>query len=81
MRLKKVETGHSLFYRFIIAFETWKTGHRFPDVARTILYRTKFWGAPYSAVIEKVMRGPSTWSVGEREAMAAFTSSLNGCVY
>lgn len=81
MRLKKVETGHSLFYQLIIAFESWKTGYRFPDVARAIFYRAKFWGAPYSAALEKAMRGPSSWSVGERETMAAFTSSLNACVY
>jgi len=27
------------------------------------------------------MRGPSTWSVGERELFAAFTSRLNQCVF
>jgi len=28
-----------------------------------------------------VMRGPSPWSVGERELFAAFVSRLNQCVF
>jgi len=28
-----------------------------------------------------VMRGPSDWSIGERELFAAFTSKLNQCVF
>jgi len=28
-----------------------------------------------------VMRGPSDWSVGERELFAAFVSSLNQCPF
>jgi len=28
-----------------------------------------------------VMRGPSEWSVAERELFAAFVSSLNQCVF
>jgi hypothetical protein len=27
------------------------------------------------------MRGPSQWSVGERELFAAFTSRLNQCLF
>jgi len=27
------------------------------------------------------MRGPSEWSVGERELFAAYTSKLNQCVF
>jgi hypothetical protein len=28
-----------------------------------------------------VMRGPSRWSVGERELFASFTSRCNACVF
>jgi hypothetical protein len=28
-----------------------------------------------------VMRGPSQWSVGEREIFAAYVSQLNQCVF
>jgi hypothetical protein len=28
-----------------------------------------------------VMRGPSEWTVGERELFAAFTSKLNQCPF
>jgi hypothetical protein len=27
------------------------------------------------------LRGPSTWSIGERELVGAFTSNLNRCVF
>jgi hypothetical protein len=30
---------------------------------------------------QAVLRGPSPWSVGERELFAAFTSKLNQCVF
>ncbi len=52
-----------------------------PDVVKTLLYRRDFWGDPYNEVIEKVMRGPSDWSVGERELFAAVVSKEVDCVF
>ena len=55
-------------------------GHA-PGVVRTLLYRKGFFGGPFSELTQRVMRGPSPWTVGERETFAAFVSRLNQCVF
>jgi hypothetical protein len=55
-------------------------GHA-PGVVRTLMYRKEFFGAPWTALTQQVMRGPSPWSVGERETFAAYVSRLNQCVF
>jgi hypothetical protein len=55
-------------------------GHA-PGVVRTLRYRKEFFGRPWSRLTQQVMRGPSEWSVGEREIFAAFVSHLNKCVF
>ena len=79
MRLGNVERGDSLanrlFYKVIRAF----SGFRAPDVVRTLQYHPHLFGRPHSAHTHAVMRGPSEWSVGERELFAAFVSRLNQC--
>ncbi len=52
-----------------------------PDVTRALVYRPKFFGGPFSFCLEDVMRGPSPWSVGERELIAAFVSRTNECPF
>src|SRR5438552_3679575 len=47
----------------------------------TVLYRPEFFGRAMCDWTQAVMRGPSAWSVGERELFAAFTSRLNQCVF
>jgi hypothetical protein len=51
------------------------------DVVRTMSYRPELFGRPFSAVLQRVMRGTSDWSVGERELFAAFVSCLNQCPF
>ncbi len=68
MRLARVERSDGLV-----------SGHRAPDVVRTLRYRRHVFGGPHSAHTQAVMRGPSEWSVGERELFAAFVSRLNQC--
>jgi hypothetical protein len=79
VRLSNVERGDSfsnrMFYKFVRAV----SGFRAPDVVRTLRYRRKFFGQPHSAHTQAVMRGPSEWSVGDREIFAAFVSHLNQC--
>jgi hypothetical protein len=55
-------------------------GHA-PGVVRTLRYRKSFFGSPFSELTQQVMRGPSPWTVGERELFAAFVSRLNQCVF
>ncbi len=51
------------------------------DVVRTIVYRSELFGRPFSDALQDLMRGPSEWSVGERELFAAFVSAQNQCPF
>jgi hypothetical protein len=51
------------------------------DIRRTLSYRPEVFGQPFSAHLQAVLRGPSDWSVGERELFAAFVSRKNQCEY
>jgi hypothetical protein len=50
-------------------------------VIKTLLYRPDRFGEPYSEELDRVMRGPSEWSPGERELFAGFASHLNQCLF
>jgi hypothetical protein len=80
MRLHKVHTGHRLRDKAMLGMMRLVMGHA-PGVVRTLLYRKEFFGAPWTDLTQQVMRGPSRWSVGEREIFAAFVSRLNQCVF
>lgn len=80
MRLRKVDQGEGI-KRFLLPVMSLKVGARVPDVVRTIIYRPKFFGHGFNEWIQDVMRGPSGWTVWERELFASFTSSRNQCVF
>jgi hypothetical protein len=80
MRLSRVHHGHSLADKLKLAAMHVMAGHA-PGVVRTLLYRKDFFGRKFSELTQQVMRGPSSWSVGERELFAAFVSRLNQCVF
>ena len=50
-------------------------------VLKTLHYRPELFGRPFSEALQDVMRGPSDWSVGERELFAAFVSAQNQCPF
>ena len=51
------------------------------DVGLMLMYRPELFGCPFSEALQEVMRGPSDWTVAERELFAAFVSSLNQCPF
>lgn len=51
------------------------------DIRRILSYHPEVFGQPFSAYLEAVLRGPSDWSIGERELFAAFVSRQNQCSY
>jgi AhpD family alkylhydroperoxidase len=51
------------------------------DVVKLVRYRVDFYGEPMQGVTHEAMRGPSTWSVGDRELMAAFVAKTNQCEF
>lgn len=79
MRLVAVEHGHRLREKLKLFVIRLVTRRRVVDIIRTLLYRPEIFGTPISAWTQAVMRGPSDWSVGERELFAAFASRLNHC--
>ncbi len=81
MRLSNVARGDRFSTRLLYAMVRALSGFRAPDVVRTLRYRRHFFGHPHSAHTQAVMRGPSEWSVGERELFAAFVSRLNQCLF
>jgi hypothetical protein len=81
MRLARVERGHRLPQRLKVILIGLVSRRRVPDVVRTLLYRPEFLGRAMCDWTQAVMRGPSPWSVGERELFAAFTSRLNHCPF
>jgi uncharacterized peroxidase-related enzyme len=81
MRLKTVEQGRRLRQKLMLGMMRFVIGVRVPDVLRIILHRPEFFGQPYYAWTQAIMRGPSEWSIGQRELFAAFTSRLNTCQY
>lgn len=56
-------------------------GEPVPDVTRTTSYRPELFGKHFKVCMQQVMRGPSEWSVGERELFAAFVSRKNQCPF
>jgi hypothetical protein len=81
MRLTNVERGDRPSSKVLYFFIRLVSGFRAPDVVRTLRYRQEFFGRHHNAHTQAVMRGPSEWSVGERELFAAFVSRLNNCAF
>ena len=81
MRLDRVRHGHRLTQKLVMLVIQLTTGYRAPDIVRTLFYRPEFFGRHMNRWTQAVMRGPSEWSVGERELFAAFTSRLNQCLF
>src|SRR5579862_3063398 len=52
-----------------------------PDAARLTFYRPDFYGSYSKALTHEAMRGPSAWSIAERELMAAYVSNVNDCPF
>jgi hypothetical protein len=81
MRLGVLDRGHTLETKLRFLAMRLLSGYRVSDVRKTLKYRPDFFGGPMSALFQEVMRGPSEWTVGDRELMAAFVSRINACEF
>ena len=81
MRLDVLDGGHTLKTKALFAMIRVMSRHPVPDVVKTLKYRPELFGDPMSALFQEVMRGPSEWSIGDRELMAAFVSKTNECEF
>lgn len=77
MRLDILNRGYGLRAKAIFAIVRLVSRRPLPDAARLGFYRPDFYGALSNQLTHETMRGPSPWSVGDRELMAAFVSQAN----
>ncbi|HYK36384.1 hypothetical protein [Alloacidobacterium sp.] len=81
MRLQILDNGHGFGTKALFAIIRTVSRQPVLDVVKLVKYRSDFYGGPMSRVTEEAMRGPSTWSVGDRELMAAFIAKTNQCEF
>ena len=79
MRLTNLDHGHSLGTKVLFVLIRAVSRQPVPDVIKLVKYRADFYGAPMQRVTQEAMRGPSEWSVADRELMAAFVAKMNKC--
>lgn len=80
MRLPEVERGDGVASRLLIWFISLVSRMRLPDAARVAFYHKDF-GSPLGAWTQAAMRGPSSWTIAERELMAAMVARWNACTF
>ncbi|MDR0342135.1 MAG: carboxymuconolactone decarboxylase family protein [Nocardiopsaceae bacterium] len=78
MRLDILNRGYRPGTKLLFAVIRLFSGHPVPDAAKLVFYRPGFYGDRAKEFTHEAMRGPSAWSVGDRELMAAYVSKVNG---
>ena len=81
MRLQAVARGRGIGAKAKFAMIRLVSGAPTLDVVKTLSFRPAFFGTPFNKLSQEVMRGPSEWTVGERELFAAFVSERNRCEF
>jgi uncharacterized peroxidase-related enzyme len=77
MRLDILNRGYSPATKLLFAVIRLFSGHPVPDAAKLVFYRPDFYGGRAKEFTHEAMRGPSAWSVADRELMAAYVSKVN----
>jgi uncharacterized peroxidase-related enzyme len=77
MRLDVLNRGYGPGTKLLFALIRLFSRHPVPDAAKLVFYRPEYYGSRAKEFTQEVMRGPSAWSVGDRELMAAFVSQAN----
>lgn len=81
MRLGILDNGHGFGTKALFALIRAVSRQPVLDVIKLVKYRPDFYGTPMSEVTQEAMRGPSEWSIGDRELMAAFVAKTNQCEF
>lgn len=77
MRLEILNHGYRPGTKLLFAIIRLFSRHPVPDAAKLVFYRPDFYGGLAKEFTHEAMRGPSAWSVGDRELMAAYVSTVN----
>ena len=75
MRLEILDRGHSLGTKALLGMIRLVSRQPVVDAVKLAFYRKEFYGA--GDLTHEAMRGPSEWSIGDRELMAAVVSAAN----
>ncbi|MGV0720513.1 alkylhydroperoxidase AhpD family core domain-containing protein [Mycolicibacterium elephantis] len=75
MRLSVLEQGHRLRTKALFKLVRLISRQPVVDAVKLAMYRPEFYGA--GDLTHEAMRGPSEWSIGDRELMAAYVSKVN----
>ena len=75
MRLAILDHGHGVRAKAMFALIRVFSGHPVVDAVKLAFYRPSFYRG--GGLTQEAMRGPSDWSVADRELMAAFVSKVN----
>lgn len=81
MRPRVLEHGYGVGPKLLFRLIRLVSGHPAPDAAKITFYRPDFYGTHMKKFTQEAMRGRSTWSVGDRELMAAYVSKVNDCPF
>ena len=81
MRLRILNDGYGFRTKLLFSFIKLFSRQPVPDAAKLTFYRPEFYGSNSKALTHEAMRGPSSWSVAERELMAAYVSNVNDCPF
>jgi uncharacterized peroxidase-related enzyme len=79
MRLAILDSGHGFTTKALFTLIRAVSRQPVLDVIKLVKYRADFYGHPMKEITHEAMRGPSSWSVGDRELMAALVAQTNGC--
>ena len=81
MRLATVAKGARLRDRALYKMVQTISKHPMPDVVRVLRHRSDFFGRHFNELLQAALRGPSEWSIGERELFAAYVAKQNECEF
>jgi uncharacterized peroxidase-related enzyme len=81
VRPRVLEHGYGVGPKLLFRLIRLVSGRPVPDAAKITFYRSDFYGTHAKQFTQEAMRGPSTWSVGDRELMAAYVSKVNDCPF
>lgn len=77
MRPEILNSGYNPGTKVLFSVIRMFSGQPLPDAAKLVFYRPGFYGTQAKKFTHEAMRGPSAWSVADRELMAGYVSKVN----
>jgi AhpD family alkylhydroperoxidase len=81
MRPEVLNSGYRPGIKLLFAVIQRISRQPLPDAAKLVFYRPDFYGKRAKKFTHRAMRGPSAWSVADRELMAAYVATVNDSAF